>query len=104
MTVQQNNDIMSRLLSDAGTSIPDSKQTIDDQTTSISSSRVMSTRYKIYLLVMIIIIYGFLQYILFPTLDKQQISQGKLQNIISEVQSFANKRLQYMQDASFIKK
>ena len=53
---------------------------------------------------MIIIIYGFLQYMLFPTMDKQQIAQGKLQNIISEVQSFANKRLQYMQDASFIKK
>lgn len=100
MSTSQNNDIMARLLAESWTSIPNA----DTDQTSIASARVLSTRYKVYFLVVIVLIYIFLQYIFFPALDKQQLHQGELQNIVSQLQSFEAKRLKYLQDASFIQK
>lgn len=102
MPTPQNNDIMARLLSESWTSIPASDES--QEQTSIASARVLSTRYKVYFLMVLVWVYVFLQYIFFPALDKQQLHQGELQNIVSQLQSFEAKRLKYMQDATFIQK
>jgi hypothetical protein len=102
MTTPHNNDIMARLLNESGTSIPENTPTRDDETTSIAAARVLSTRYKVYLLVMLVLLYVLVQYLFFPLLDKQQAQQAQLQNIVSQLQSFESKRLQYVADAAFI--
>jgi type II secretory pathway component PulM len=102
MTTPHNNDIMARLLNESGTSIPENTPTRDDETTSIAAARVLSTRYKVYLLVMLVLLYVLVQYLFFPLLDRQQAQQAQLQNIVSQLQSFESKRLQYIADAAFI--
>lgn len=102
MTTPQNNDIMARLLNESGTSIPENTPTHDSETTSIAAARVLSTRYKVYLLVMLVLLYVVVQYIFFPMLDKQQAEQSQLQNVVVQLQSFESKRLQYVADAALM--
>jgi len=102
MTAPQSNEIISRLLSDAGTTIPDSTE--DTQVTSIASARVLSTRYKVYLLILLLVIYVFTMYIFLPSIDRHQAEQSSLQNIVTQLQSFESKRLQYMADANYMQK
>jgi hypothetical protein len=104
MTTPNNNEIISRLLSDAGTSIPESPQLIDTENTSIASARVLSTRYKVYLLIVLLILYIVAMYVFLPALDRYQIEQSSLQNIAMQLQNFENKRLQYVADANFLQK
>jgi hypothetical protein len=101
-TAPQNNDIMARLLNESGTSIPENTPVNDSETTSIAAARVLSTRYKVYLLVMLVLLYVVVQYVFFPTLDKQQAQQSQLQNIVTQLQSFEAKRLQYVADAALM--
>jgi len=102
MTTQPNNEIMSRLLADQDTNIPEN--TNDAEPTSIASARVLSTRYKVYLVIILLIIYAILMYIFLPALDRQQAEQSQLQNIVNQLQSFESKRLQYVADAWFMDK
>lgn len=99
MTTTPNNEIISRLLSDAGTHIPESS---DNQVQSLASARVVTTRYKVYLLVIVAMIYIFTMYMFLPTLDRQQAQQASLQNVVNQLQNFEAKRLQYVADAEFI--
>jgi len=93
---------MARLLNESGTSIPENTPVHDSETTSIAAARVLSTRYKVYLLVMLVLLYAIVQYVFFPMLDKQQAEQSQLQNVVSQLQSFESKRLQYVSDAALI--
>lgn len=93
---------MSRLLNESGTSIPENTPVHDSETTSIAAARVLSTRYKVYLLVMLVLLYVLVQYVFFPMLDKQQAQQAQLQNVVIQLQSFESKRLQYVADAALI--
>jgi len=102
MTTPQSNDIMARLLNESGTSIPENTPVHDSETTSIAAARVLSTRYKVYLLVMLVLLYIIVQYVFFPTLDKQQAEQSQLQNVVTQLQSFESKRLQYVSDAALM--
>lgn len=104
MITPQNNEIISRLLSDAGTSIPDSAQVMDTETTSIASARVLSTRYKVYLLIVLLVLYVVAMYVFLPALERYQATQNQLQNIAIQLQNFESKRLQYVADANFIQK
>lgn len=66
--------------------------------------RVIDTRYKVYILLLILGIVVVLQYLFFPLLDKQQVLQNTLQDIVIELQNFESKRLQYLQEADLYKK
>lgn len=101
-TTPHNNDIMARLLNESGTSIPENTPIHDSETTSIAAARVLSTRYKVYLLVMLVLLYMLVQYVFFPLLDRQQAQQTQLQNIVTQLQSFESKRLQYVADAALV--
>ncbi len=100
MTTQPNNEIMSRLLADQDTNIPNDNE--NTETTSIASARVLSTRYKVYLVIVLLLIYLVLMYMFLPTIDRQQAEQSQLQNIVNQLQNFESKRLQYTADAEFM--
>lgn len=79
---------------------------IPTDTTEFSGSamRVLNTKYKVYLLIVIAIAFVLMQFFFFPILDSYQGSQNSLQNIVLQLQNFDAKRLSMLKKAALYKK
>ena len=94
----ENNDVITRLMQEEEKV---SSQTQDD--ISLSSSRIVSTRYKVLLLVWVFLLVWLLQYLIFPAIEKQQWVQWSLQDIVRDMQNFESKRAEYIKLATILK-
>ena len=95
---QENNDVITRLMQEEN---KDPIDTNDDM--SLSTARVVSTRYKVLLLVWVFVLVWLLQYLVFPIVEKQQAVQWNLQNVVRDIQSFETKRAEYIKLATILK-
>jgi len=71
---------------------------------SSASARVLSIRYKVYVLFILLMVYVFIQYLFFPALDNYQNKSLQLQNRIAEINNFESERLRLLSDVLFIDK
>lgn len=94
----ENNEIISRLMQKEEKSPVETNDDI-----SLSTSRVVSTRYKVLLLVWMFILVWLLQYLIFPAVEKQQGVQWNLQDIVRDMQNFETKRAEYIKLATILK-
>ncbi len=96
----ENNEIINRLMSETSTSSP----LESDDEVSISDARVVSIRYKIYVIVLLfLLLFGVLDYLL-PTWDKWMSLRDTSTNKEFQITSFDQKKLQYDQDKALITK
>ena len=70
----------------------------------ITTSRVVSIRYRVYFLVLLLIIFLFGNYVLLPAWDAFQNTTANLQAVNLEVNGFQTKKLQLDADAALIAK
>lgn len=76
----------------------------DDNQVLITTSRVVSIRYRIYFIVLLLVLVVFGNSILLPTWDKFQSTQTQVSDINLQISSFATKKLQSDADQKLIQK
>ncbi|MEI6773918.1 MAG: hypothetical protein WCL18_03785 [bacterium] len=103
--VQQNSQIIDRLL---GEQQQKKSETIDvfaeNNQVLITTSRVVSIRYRIYFIVLLLILVLFGNNILLSAWDDYQSTQTKISNIDLEISNFTTKKLQSDADQKLIQK
>lgn len=102
---QQESTIVEKLLRQkSATQLAEPVSTTDTAEFSGSAMRVLNTKYKVYLLLVIAVAFVLTQFFFFPILDSYQSSQNSLQNIVLQLQNFDAKRLSMLKKAALYKK
>lgn len=91
MTILQNNDIVSNLLHQDSI-----VQQEVDNSLQLTSTRVANTRFKVYALIIGLVIALFTNRIFLPARDSLQDSQSSLQTLVTEINNFEAKRQKYI--------
>ncbi|MEI8090973.1 MAG: hypothetical protein WCG98_01670 [bacterium] len=104
MEPQNNDQIITRLLGEQRA--PDAKEALlaNDSQVLITTSRVVSIRYRVYFLIMLVLVIVFGNYILLPAWDAFQSIRGELQSTNLKVNSFATNKLKMDADKTLISK
>jgi len=102
---QQNSQIIDRLLGEQQQkkSVEIDKFAEDSQVL-ITTSRVVSIRYRIYFIVLLLVLVIFGNNILLPTWDKFQTTQTEVSDINLQISSFETRKLQSNADQKLIQK
>lgn len=102
METPNNEQIISRLLGEQQT--PKAIPVAEDAQVMITTSRVVSIRYRIYFLVALVAVLLFGSYVLLPGRDAFQTTQGESQTLSLQIDGFATKKLQMDADKALITK
>lgn len=103
--VQQNNQVIDRLL---GEQQQKKAVTVDafaeDSQVLITTSRVVSIRYRIYFIVLVLVLAIFVNNILLPAWDKYQATKAESSDINLQISSFETRKMQADADRVLIQK
>ncbi len=103
--VQQNSQIIDRLLGEQQqTKSTEIDVLAEDNQVLITTSRVVSIRYRIYFIVLLLVLVIFVNNILLPAWDKFQATKTEVSNINLQISSFETKKLQSEADQKLIQK
>jgi len=102
---QQNSQIIDRLLGEQQQKkSADTNTLAEDSQVLITTSRVVSIRYRIYFIILLLVIVIFGNNILLPAWDNFQSTQTQVSDITLNISNFTTKKLQSDADQSLIKK
>jgi hypothetical protein len=102
---QQNSQIIDRLLGEQQQiKSPEVDSLAEDNQVLITTSRVVSIRYRIYFVILVLILVIFGKNILLPAWDNFQETKAELSNINLEISSFETRKLQSEADQKLIEK
>ena len=103
--VQQNNQVIDRLL---GEQQQKKAVTVDafaeDSQVLITTSRVVSIRYRIYFIVLVLVLAIFVNNILLPAWDKYQATKAESSDINLQISNFETRKMQADADRALIQK
>lgn len=102
METPNNDQIISNLLQ--GQQAPAETLIAQDSQVMITTSRVVSIRYRIYFLIFLVAVLLFGNYVLLPAWDTFQTTRGESQTVALQVAGFATKKLQMDADKALIAK
>lgn len=103
--VQQNSQVIDRLLGEQQQKKPMNVDTFaEDSQVLITTSRVVSIRYRIYFIVLVLVLAIFVNNILLPAWDKYQATKAESSDINLQISSFETRKMQADADRSLIQK
>lgn len=103
--IQQNSQIIDRLLGEQQqTKSVEIDKFAEDNQVLITTSRVVSIRYRIYFIVLLLVLIIFGNNILLPTRSTYQSTQTEVSNINLQISSFQTRKLQSDADQKLIQK
>ena len=103
--VQQNSQVIDRLLGEQQqTKSTDIDTLAEENQVLITTSRVVSIRYRIYFIVLVLVFAVFGNSILLPTWDDYQSTKTEASDINLQISSFETRRLQADADQALIQK
>lgn len=101
----QNNQIIDRLLGEQQQKRPTEVDTLaDNSQVLITTSRVVSIRYRVYFIVLLLVLVIFGNNILLPARDNYQASKTEVSDINFQISTFETRRLQAEADKKLIDK
>lgn len=102
---QQNSQIIDRLLGEQQQKKSDAIDTLaEDNQVLITTSRVVSIRYRIYFIILLLVLIIFGNNILLPAWDNFQATRTDVSTINLEIASFATRKMQSESDQKLIQK
>jgi hypothetical protein len=104
METPNNEQIISRLLGEQQAATPQQTLIADENQVMITTSRVVGIRYRVYFLIVLVLVIIFGNYVLLPARDAFQATRAEAQTVNFEVAGFATKKLQMDADKALISK
>lgn len=104
MTTQNNNELIDKLIYDQNTERGSASSVLPESEWEvlITTSRVVNIRYKIYVIILMILIGFFLYDYVQPAYDQYIATNAQIENITLDINNFGTKKLQYEKDKKLV--